>query len=380
MRPEVPTNCTVMPMSEIAQRPRTHAALAHAGEVAQWTALLLAWLYLGEQGMRLGWSLASGVLPVALWWAVRLVFRGSAVLSRWGAAELGVCGLLTAVGLALPQQLDSPAAAHAGLLLLAVVWGLWCALMETRSTSSTFQLSKMAWHPLLAVACVLGVWRVSGDSLSEPWGACLLLAVSAAVLCARADSASAWVCSGPRAQLHHLLAPAAMGLMMGSLWLGNGWCAGMGLSNEQMVWVHLALMAGLPSAVALLLVRGQPWLSPQAQMFLGLCLLSMGAVALTGSSVWQAWLAMLLPSLAWALHCNRHRVPQRSVPGMSPWLTRTVAVLLGPLALVWVGHASSTHGPWALQAVLMLLGTMAAAQALWLFWLQPETPRSLPAT
>ena len=57
-----------MPMSETKRvTPSAPRGLAHAGEVAQWTVLLLGWLWLGEQGMRLGWSMASGVLAVAVW-------------------------------------------------------------------------------------------------------------------------------------------------------------------------------------------------------------------------------------------------------------------------------------------------------------------------
>ncbi|MEY4662235.1 MAG: hypothetical protein RLZZ239_708, partial [Pseudomonadota bacterium] len=69
----------VMRMSE-----RTNPALtlprawAHAGEVSQWGVTLLAWLWLGEQGMRLGWGVASGVLAVVVWWTARLAVRGTA--------------------------------------------------------------------------------------------------------------------------------------------------------------------------------------------------------------------------------------------------------------------------------------------------------------
>jgi hypothetical protein len=34
-------------------------ALVHAGEVAQWSVVLLGWLWLGEQGMRLGCAAAQ---------------------------------------------------------------------------------------------------------------------------------------------------------------------------------------------------------------------------------------------------------------------------------------------------------------------------------
>jgi hypothetical protein len=53
------TKSVAMPMSEALSSLRHKStALAHAGEVAHWTLLLLGWLWLGEQGSRLGWSLA----------------------------------------------------------------------------------------------------------------------------------------------------------------------------------------------------------------------------------------------------------------------------------------------------------------------------------
>ena len=53
MRQTVLTNCMVMPMSEaLHAKLNASDALAHAGEVAQWTLLLLGWLWLGEQGSR----------------------------------------------------------------------------------------------------------------------------------------------------------------------------------------------------------------------------------------------------------------------------------------------------------------------------------------
>ena len=113
-----------MPMSERPNASYTQPdALAHAGEVAQWAVMLLGWLWLGEQGMRLGWSVASGVLAVVLWWAARLMCRGSAWALQAGAWRMGVCGLLTACGVWLPSMLAAWDMAHWGLLLVALLWG-----------------------------------------------------------------------------------------------------------------------------------------------------------------------------------------------------------------------------------------------------------------
>jgi hypothetical protein len=63
MRRQAVTSCMAMPLSDRPSAPWT----AHAGEVAQWTTQLLAWLWMAEQGARWGWTTASGVLAVALW-------------------------------------------------------------------------------------------------------------------------------------------------------------------------------------------------------------------------------------------------------------------------------------------------------------------------
>jgi hypothetical protein len=78
--------------------PPSPSALTHAREVAHWLVLLLGWLWLGEQGMHWGWPLASGVLAVALWWAVRLLCRGSAWALCCGPWAVGLLGLLTVGG------------------------------------------------------------------------------------------------------------------------------------------------------------------------------------------------------------------------------------------------------------------------------------------
>ncbi|PUE35077.1 hypothetical protein B9Z52_04235 [Limnohabitans sp. Jir72] len=365
-----------MPMSDAATRTDpSDAWLAHAGEVAQWAVLLLGWLWLGEQGMRLGWSMASGVLAVAVWWAARIVCRGSGWAFQTASSVMGVCGVLTACGVWLPGLLARPAAAHAGLLVLAAVWGLWSALIETRTRVSTFQMGRVAWHPLVAAGLVSGAWRMPGSDTAAPWGVSLLLALCAALVYARDRHGSGRVsaCRGQRAGLHTCLTPSAMGLMMGTLWLGNVWCAGLGWSTGQMVAVHLALMAGLPTLVGLVLHglnRLPEWaggLSSEQLTYASLALLCLGALMGLGNSAVSSVLAMLLPSLGWAVHCNRHRSPVGGAL-MRPRASRGMALLMGPVLLVGVGMASPWHGPLAVQSALAVLGALAAWQAAALWW------------
>lgn len=377
----------VMPMSERANPAWTWSrAWAHAGEVSQWGVTLLAWLWLGEQGMRWGWGVASGVLAVVVWWTARLAVRGSAWAMQAEPLRVAVCGLLCAAGVWLPDALTRWGASHLGLLCLAAVWGVWSGALETRSRVSTFQLSKFAWHPLLAGTGVGLIWGLPKMSAAPLWAVTLGLALAAMLLAAR-DRWSAEpvpVCAGPRGRVSVLLAPSAMGLMMGSLWLGNVWCAGLGWRTDTLVWVHLALMAGAPAVVAWTSLgarQGQTEamaalhllpspLPSTRRSVLGLVLLALGALMLFGDTPMQGLLAMLLPSLAWALHCARPRNGRDDLRWMPPWLTRTTACLLGPGLLLWVGALSPVVGPAAMQMAMGLLGALAAAQLL-LQWRRP---------
>ena len=344
-------------------------ALVHAGEVAQWTVVLLAWLWLGEQGMRLGWSWASGVLAVVLWWAARLLSRGRVWTLQAAPALMGLLGLLTAWGVWWPDLLSGHSAAHAALLAVAVLWGVWCGLIETRSQSSTFTLGRLAWHPLVAAALTYLAWRMPGSLLLSPLGASVLLALCAAVLHAR-DRLGAWqagVCRGVQASLPQVLPASAMGLMMGSLWLGNAWCAGLNLSLEWMATSHLVLMAGLPALVAGVMRWWMPVghaLAHERLSFISLGFLIMGPLMLLGDSVVHGVLAMLLPSLAWAVHLGRHRMPLGSAVRWPPGVQRGLALLLGPGLLAWVGFLSPWQGPLAVQSAFALLGVLAAVQIL----------------
>lgn len=370
----VQTNCmgTRMSDSHLDARGR-QGAWIHAGEVAQWTVILLAWLWLGEQGMRLGWSLASGVWAVVLWWAARLLTRGRGWALESAPALMGLWGLLSAWSVWWPDFLSGHGAAHAGLLAVAMVWGVWCGLIETRSQSSTFTLGRVAWHPLVAAALAYGAWRMPGSVSFTPLGVSALLALCAAVLHARDRSCAEQppLCRGVQSSLPQVLPASAMGLMMGGLWLGNGWCAGLNLSLEVMATSHLLLMAGLPVLVAGLMrwsAPSGPYAAHECLGFISLACLVMGPLMLLGDSLVHGILAMLLPSLAWAVHLGRHRRPQGSAERWSPRVQRSLALLLGPGLLGWVGWLSPGQGPVAMQSALALLGLLAAVQILHGAW------------
>lgn len=349
------------------------SALVHAGEVAQWTLILLGWLWLGEQGMRLGWSLVGGVLPVAVWWAARLLSRGRTWALQASPLGMGLLGLFTACGVAWPGFVMDPDAAHASLLVVALLWGIWCGVVESRSQASTFTLGTLAWHPVVAAALAYLAWRLPGLWPSASWGVSTVLACCAAAFFVRdrwAVRAPA-LCRGVQATGATVLPASAMGLMMGSLWLGNAWCVGLNLSLPEMVTAHLALMAVLPAAVSLL---GRLWapggdaVMSSRSGHLALACLALGPWMFLGDTALHGVLAMLLPSLAWALHVGRHRTPWASRVRWAPEAVRGLALLLGPVLLVWVGWLSPSQGPQAAQSALALLGVLAAlqlAQALW---------------
>ena len=81
---------------------------------------------------------------------------------------------------------------------------------------------------------------------------------------------------------------------------------------------------------------------------------------LLGNSVVSGVLVMVLPSLAWAVHCTRSRAPAALGGLARAWAVRTQQLLLGPVLLFAVGLATPAHGPWAMQAALALLGALSA--------------------
>ncbi|MDP3344221.1 MAG: hypothetical protein Q8S96_07165 [Hydrogenophaga sp.] len=209
---------------------------AHA--LVRWAVLLMGWVWLGQQGQRLGWSVASGVLAVALWWAWRALFAQSGFihrLPRQASVWLGVSTVGGALGVA---SLAAGPMAHALLLVLAGVWALWSAFLEAGS------------HGPIANPC--------GAEASLP--------------------------------------QTAMGLMMGSLWLTSSWCTTAGLPPATVVGFHVLLMAVLPA------LTSRWHLPPWAAQAGPLALVLAGSLVLQlGNGVAHGATGMALLALAWAL-------------------------------------------------------------------------------
>lgn len=384
MRPQVQTNCTGMPMSE-RQRIATHMpnAWMHAALVAQWVVVLLGWIWLGEQGMRLTWSWASGLLPVALWWSARMLCRGNAWAFRCSAGVVGLMGLITAVGVGGLGLLSASTLAPGWLMGLSLLWGVWSALLETRSSSSSFERHPVAWHPVMAAVVVVLGWQVSDTERLSFTGCVILLVLCAGLLFVheRNNTSRKQFCEGLQLNIQTLLSPSAMGLMMGSLWLSNAWCVGLGWRIEQMVVIHLGLMAGLPTLVAYA-IRSTTRITTFSQHHgrISLALLCWGALAMLGEGPFFIAMGMLLPSLAWAVHCNRPRVKTHKREPSSTWFVKGWALLLGPVLLTWVGLYSPVQGPFAIETALALLGGLAFLQLLHMWWSQAllHPPLAIP--
>lgn len=135
-------------MSELKRPP----ALRQADALAAW--LLLGWL-----GHRLGWSFASGVLPVVMWWALRC--SGAAPFAHGSSVWPLACaaGLLAALSL-----LPGGPAALALLLLAAALWGLWSASLARGTGNNAPSL------PGLSMGLMMGsLWLASQWCLGPGW-------------------------------------------------------------------------------------------------------------------------------------------------------------------------------------------------------------------
>ncbi len=372
MPPRAATSSTAMHRSDryppISKTSDSAVWLLHAGDVAQWMVQLLGWLWLGQQGMLRGWAVAGGVLAVAVWWAMRVACRGHNWALRGSSGRVALLGFTTAAAVFAWEI--SPVAGLGGwpglvvLGALAVVWGLWCALIETRTKGSSLQTGRSAWQPLLAAGLLGAVWALPEGSAGLALGLCAALLY----LRDREPALRAHVCKSEQGEWPQLLAPSAMGLMMGTMWLGGDWCLGAGWTQAQMVAAHVALMAGGPAVLALLVERlpvlsgvERPSQAAHDHWCLGLTAAA-SALWLVGGTVHGA-LAMGLSSLAWAMHCSRPRsVPAKRSSARPARMVqvRRLALLLGPVLLLWVGLASAQLGPLALQLALVLLGSLAA--------------------
>ena len=366
------TKCMLMTMSKFSPVTlNSSRALIHAAELAHWIVVLLGWIWMGEQSMLSGGPLVGGLLPVAMWWAVRLLCRGSSWAFQLPPFMFGLFGFMAVIGVWIWGLMTSTSSSLEWLMGLAVIWGVWLALIETRTQTSTFQLGKVAWHPVLAAALAISAWQLSDAGTVRHLGTIILLALCALFMYVNEqyNAKRKRNCLGFRTSFQSLLIPSSMGLMMGSLWLGNSWCVGMNLQTDQMVMIHLGLMAGLPTLMSYLIRSANLFTVTYQLLFpVSLALLSLGAIALLGDGLAYNVLAMLLPSMAWALHCSRPRIRNEAYEIASPRFTKFLALLLGPVLLIWVGLLSPMQGPMAIKFALALLGILALMKLLHLGW------------
>ena len=329
---------------------------APAQAFARWTALLMGWVWLGQQGQRLSWSIASGVAAVAVWWAVRLVLT-QRPLKPAAHARLATLawGLATAAGATWLSQAAPDGPAQLGLLALAMVWAGWFSTLEQRSTRSPrCQRPWAGWPPLFAAVLTWLAVTTPGP-------------VASAVLLGA--TALAWASDPNGEKTDHQTAPSgvkavtipatAMGWMMGSLWLSNDWCTSAGWSNHAVVGMHLACMAALPALVRLFrLPRALP---PMANQLVPLLLVAFGGGLLwAGQALANGLVGMLLLALAWAIPDRSNHAPQGNAV---LWTT-----LAGPMLLLVMGHFSPLWGPAALTWAYGALGALAGVRVLHVSW------------
>jgi hypothetical protein len=332
---------------------------APALALARWTALLMGWVWLGAQGQRLGWSIASGVLAVALWWALRLVLAHLAWREAPARRTVLALGMLTAAGAGFVAQADAGPASLWMLMALAALWAAWSVALDATAanTSSRCQRPWAGWPPVLAA---LITWAVLGTPVPPSltaWPVSLVL-LGAALLASAAVPERRRAPGRPplpsNVSSSTGLPQTAMGLMMGSLWLGNAWCASAGWSTPSVVGFHLLLMAVLPGLVRLDLIPRH--LPPLASRALPLLLVLAGALLLVaGQQLAHGLVGMLLLALAWALPTRSATTFKNHHSGRAlRWAPGG-----GPLLLVAVGLWSPTLGPQALTLAYGALGALA---------------------
>lgn len=139
---------------------------------------LAAWLLLGWLGQRLGWSFASGVLPVVVWWTVRC--HGTVFFTHGGALPkvwppVGAAALLASLTL-----LPAGHAALAVLLLAAALWGGWSAALARTAGDTTPTLVGQAMGLMMGSLWLNGQWCL-GPGWSDAQSVALHLGLMAGV-------------------------------------------------------------------------------------------------------------------------------------------------------------------------------------------------------
>ena len=343
-----------MRMSE-PKPPHAIGLRAPALALARWTTLLMGWVWLGAQGQRLGWSLAGGVLAVALWWALRLVLARLHWQAPAPPTRLAL-GMLTAAGAGTVARLDGGQASFWALVVLATLWAAWSVALDTTAANAAHcQRPWVGWPP---VAAALITWAVLGVPVVHPLTGVpvsLVLLGAALLACGSPPARRAPPRGEPLAMTAASSLPhTAMGLMMGSLWLGSAWCVSAGWSMQAVVGLHLLLMAALAGLIPLGEMPRQ--LSPLTRRALPLVLVLVGALLMcAGQKPAHHLVGMLLLALAWAWPMQ----PAAFVGQTMHWPALRWAPLGGPLLLVTVGIWSPSLGPQALALAYGGLGALA---------------------
>lgn len=152
--------------------------------------MLAAWLLLGWLGQRLGWSMASGLLPVVCWWAARCAV--TARTPRHARAAGWVSPLLLGVLWVLPTG----PVAQGVLLLAAALWGcgsgaLAAAMGPSRPTPPGLAMGLMMGSLWLSGQWCLGPGWTDTQSVALHLG--LMVGVPGALALARPARPTMWV-------------------------------------------------------------------------------------------------------------------------------------------------------------------------------------------
>jgi hypothetical protein len=250
---------------------------------------LAAWVLLGWLGMRLGWSVASGVLPVVVWWAVRV----SAVRRHGLRRDAGVAGLwLAMLSLATVTSGLAPPHGLSLLLVAAAGWGLWSATLSACGSDQPLPLAQLAMGLMMG-----SLWLSSQWCLGPGWTDGQTVALHLGLM-AGLPLAVSVVRQLTRTQLTVGPCPALALLAVGALLLATagtpvGHIAGMALVVLGGA-LHMPSRHAAPSD-ALIRLAG-----PALLLVIGVM-----APALGPSTLQAAWALVALLAAAQALHPTR---------------------------------------------------------------------------
>ena len=324
---------------------------AGPAQLARWVLMLLGWVWLGEQGIKLGWLYASGVWPLVVWWVSRLCVRYAAATITVSGPLLLIAGLAAALCLFVAPLVALTT--HTVLLLVAVCWGVTCGVADATKPAKASQLPGSVCAPVAAAALVAAMWLLPG---AWSWQAAAVVMACCSLLLTLNDGCLLVLTARVPAlgQAHDWslgLPPVAMGLMMGTLWQSSAWCAGLGWSATANLFAHLLLMGVLPG-IAVWLARRLSF-ARQTRNLYALVFLAVGALLLSAAPP-SFWLAgMLLQTLSWALH----QTPYQALSSPYPQAVRPHALSdrsfmwLGPAVLLFIGLTLQEHGPLVLVSV-----------------------------